>query len=231
MTSIRLFDLAGEDPQRRFSPACWKTRLALAHKAAPVETIPWRFTEKEAIAKSGRGTVPVIVSKDQWISDSWTIAEHLERAFPDAPSLFGGEIGHALARFVNHWVDAVLLPGIFGLIAVDIHNHLTPQDQAYFRSSREQRMGTTLEAFVANRDDRVAAVRGSMQPLRQTLKSQGFLSGDSPLYADYAVFGVFQWARCTSSFQILERDDPVLAWRDRILDLFGGLARDVPSYN
>ncbi|MBX9647038.1 MAG: glutathione S-transferase family protein [Xanthobacteraceae bacterium] len=231
MTSVRLFDLAGEDPQRRFSPACWKTRLALAHKAVPVETTAWRFTEKEAIAKSGRGTVPVIVNRDRWISDSWSIAEYLEDTFPDAPSLFGGEVGQALARFLNHWADMVLVPSIFGLIAMDIHDHLAPQDLTYFRSSREQRIGMTLEALVASRDDRVAAIRASMQPLRQTLKSQQFLGGDSPRYADYAVFGPFQWARCVSPFQILERDDPVFAWRNRILDLFGGLARNVPSYD
>jgi hypothetical protein len=39
----------GEDTARRFSPFCWRIRVALAHKGLTVETIPWRFTEKAAI--------------------------------------------------------------------------------------------------------------------------------------------------------------------------------------
>jgi glutathione S-transferase len=87
----------------------------------------------------------------------------------------------------------------------------------------------TLEAFVADRDTRVSAFRESLTPLRLTFKTQPFLGGDHPLYADYAVFGSFQWARCTSSFALLAADDPVRLWRDRVLDLFDGLARQAPG--
>ena len=59
--TLRLYDLAGAQPERRFSPYCWRIRLALAHKNLPVETIPWRFTEKAEIAASGQTLVPVLV--------------------------------------------------------------------------------------------------------------------------------------------------------------------------
>jgi Glutathione S-transferase, N-terminal domain len=52
--TLRLYYLAGAEPERRFSPYCWRIRLALAHKNLPVETIPWRFTEKAEIAASGQ---------------------------------------------------------------------------------------------------------------------------------------------------------------------------------
>ncbi|MDE1903950.1 MAG: glutathione S-transferase N-terminal domain-containing protein, partial [Alphaproteobacteria bacterium] len=39
---LKLFDLAGADDDRRFSPYCWRVKLALAHKGLPVETVPWR---------------------------------------------------------------------------------------------------------------------------------------------------------------------------------------------
>jgi glutathione S-transferase len=55
--------------------------------------------------------------------------------------------------------------------------------------------------------------------------------GAEPLYADYAVFGPFQWARCISPFELLEKEDPVRLWRDRLLDRFGGLARKSPAYD
>jgi hypothetical protein len=44
-----LYELAGADENRRFSPYCWRIRMALAHKGLDVECIPWRFTEKDAL--------------------------------------------------------------------------------------------------------------------------------------------------------------------------------------
>jgi glutathione S-transferase len=52
-----------------------------------------------------------------------------------------------------------------------------------------------------------------------------------PINADYIVFGAFQWARAISDFELLAADDPLRAWRGRMLDLFGGLARGTPAYS
>jgi glutathione S-transferase len=87
--TLGLFDLAGAEPERRFSPYCWRIRMALAHKNLPVETIPWRFTDKAEIAASGQASVPVLADGNHWVADSWTIANYLEDKFPDSPSLFG----------------------------------------------------------------------------------------------------------------------------------------------
>jgi glutathione S-transferase len=108
--ALTLYDLAGADPDRRFSPYCWRIRLALAHKELPVETIPWRFTDKEMIAFSGQGRVPVLVDAGKSLAGSWTIANYLEQKYPDH-SLFDGDVGTALTRFVESWTDTVLLPG------------------------------------------------------------------------------------------------------------------------
>ena len=48
--SLKLFELVGTDASRPFSPFCWRTRMALAHKGLSAETIPWCFTDKPAIA-------------------------------------------------------------------------------------------------------------------------------------------------------------------------------------
>src|SRR6185437_13134820 len=42
--SLKLFELVGADASRPFSPFCWRTRMALAHKGLSAETIPWCFT-------------------------------------------------------------------------------------------------------------------------------------------------------------------------------------------
>ena len=228
--TLRLYDLAGADPDRRFSPYCWRTRLALAHKGLAVETVPWRFTEKAEIAASGQGLVPVLVDGDRWVSDSWTIANYLEDTYPDRPSLFGGAAARSLTRYYSVLADG-LVAAIFPFIALDILDRIAAEDRDYFRASREKRVGMTLEAFVAGREAKLAAFRASLTPLRRTLTAQPYFAGDEPLYADYAVFGPFQWARCISPFELLEKDDPVRLWRDRLLDRFGGLARKSPAYD
>ena len=219
----KLYDLAGADPDRRFSPYCWRTKLALAHKGLEVETIPWRFTERDVIAFSGQGRVPVLVDGETVVSDSWSIANYLEDTYPDRPSLFGGAGGRALARFVNSWADTVQLGGMIRLVVADIHAHLHEKDRGYFRESREKRFGATLEQVAFDREQRLPAFRQSLDPLRLTLKSQPFLAGEAPAYADYIVFGGFQWCRCISAFTLLEPDDLVAQWRERIFALFDGM--------
>jgi glutathione S-transferase len=224
----RLFELVGADPARRFSPACWRSRMALAHKGLDAESVPWRFTEADAIAFAGSTTVPVLVDGDAVVADSWRIAEYLERAYPDRPALFGG--AQAELRFLAAWTDTVLNPAILRFILTDVFALLRPSEQPYFRESRERRFGTTLEAVVADREVRLPGFRALIEPLRVTLRAQPFLAGDAPAYADHIVFGSFQWARCTSPFPLLEPDDPVALWRGRMLDLHGGLARRAPGH-
>lgn len=227
---ITMYDLAGVEADRRFSPFCWRARMALAHKGLAVETVPWRFTEKDKLPTPNAGRVPVIVDGDTVVHDSSAIADYLETRYPDRPSLFGGEIGRALARFVQNWTETVLQTGLIRLVVLDIWRHIGPADQQYFRESREARLGITLEEAVADRESRLPAFRASLDPLRRTVERQDFVSGKAPAYADYIVFGAFQWARSISDFALLAADDPVNAWRGRMLDLYGGLARQTRAY-
>jgi glutathione S-transferase len=224
-----LYDLAAADPDRRFSPYCWRTKMALAHKGLPAETIPWRFTEKDVIAPSGQALVPVLVDNGRWIADSWAIANYLEDTYPQAPSLFGGAAGRSLTRYYSAAADA-LAPPIARMLVLDIFERIHDKDRAYFRESREKRFGMTLEAAAADREQRLPAFRESLVPLRAALKTQAFFGGDSPLYADYAFFGPFQWARCISPFRILDAADPLDAWLRRLLERFDGMAGKAPAY-
>ena len=228
--AILLYDLAGAEADRRFSPFCWRTKMALAHKRLEVETVPWRFTEKDKLPQPNQGRVPVIVDNRRVVHDSAAIAEYLEAQYPDRPPLFGDATAKALTRFVQNWTETVVQPALVGLVVLDICRHSAPQDQDYFRRSREERFGTTLENVVKDRETRLPALRDSLAPLRRTVERQNFLGGEAPSYADYVVFGAFQWARAISDFELLAADDPVAAWRGRLLDAFGGLARRSPAY-
>jgi glutathione S-transferase len=171
----------------------------------------------------------VLVDAEKTLSGSWTIANYLEQKHPDRPSLFDGRPRTALTRFIESWTDKVLLPGLMPLILIDVFAHLHEKDRAYFRSSREQRLGMTLEAACADRDKKVMDFRQTLEPLRATLEMQSFLAGEAPNYADYIVFGGFMWARSTSPFNLLEEADPVALWCARLLDRFE-VARMAPGY-
>jgi glutathione S-transferase len=228
--AIIMYDLCGAEADRRFSPFCWRARMALAHKGIAVDTRPWRFTEKDKLPQPNAGRVPVIVDGDKVVHDSAAIAEYLEERYPDRPSLYGGETGRGLARFVQNWTEAVVHIGLIRLVLLDIYRQLDRENQEYFRADREKRFGMTLEDFVGDRNARLPAFRASLDPLRRTVERQDFVSGTAPAWADYIVFGAFQWARAVSDFEVLAESDPVRAWRGRMLGLFDGLAARAPAY-
>jgi hypothetical protein len=77
-----------------------------------------------------------------------------------------------------------------------------------------------LEAVAADREANVVVFRKTLEPLRTILAAQPYFGGGASAYADYVVFGFFQWARCISSFPLLLRDDPVWVWREQLLAAF-----------
>lgn len=227
MTQLKLFELAGADPELRFSPYCWKVRMALAHKGLQADGVPWRFTDTDDIAFSGQKLVPVLVDGKQSIHDSWTIALYLEEHFPERPSLFGSDSAIPLALFINSWADSKLAPALSPILLPDIFDRIHEKDRAYFRETREKRFGR-LEDLTPKRAAYLEALKQTLQPLRVMLKKQAFIAGTKPAYADYAVFGMFMWARCTSDISLLDADDPVYDWRERMLDAFDAMARRAP---
>ena len=223
-----MYELVGADKNRRFSPYCWRIRMALAHKGLDVECIPWHFTEKDKIKFSGQERVPVLIDGNKTIADSWEIAKYLENAYPDRPSL---KLEHGEILFIKFWSETVLHPEMLQLLVLDIHDNLRPEDQNYFRESREKMFGKTLEEVVSNRQELLPRIQKLLVPLRSTLSKQEYLSGESQGFSDYIVFGAFQWARCISNFSILDSDDIVYKWREKMLYMHEGIALDAVGYS
>ena len=191
--------------------------------------MPTPFTSVPAVEGGVSKTVPVIRDGDEVVADSFTIALYLDDAYPNRPTLFGGEGGRAMARFIERWSQLTLHPYLGASVLTDIHARLAPPDQAYFRENREQRYGKTLEEVAAPRETQLAAFRASLEPLRNMLTYQPYIGGETPLYPDYIVFGAFQWVRVMSPFPMLAGDDPISVWFERLLDLHAGLGRSVAA--
>ncbi len=108
--AITMYDLAGVEADRRFSPFCWRAKMALAHKGLAVETVPWRFTEKDKLPQPNAGRVPVIRDGDRVVHDSTAIADYLEERYPDRPSLFGARTAFIVG------LTSALVGGLSGLV-------------------------------------------------------------------------------------------------------------------
>ena len=196
--------------------------MAIAHKGLDAHFRPWRFSDRSLDPSFSR--VPVLLHGTETIADSWRIAEYLEKTYPLRPGLFA-PAGVELARFVNRWADT-LIPAMARVIVLEVYQCLDPADQPYFRASRERFFHDSLEVLVADRPARLAELRTALEPLRQIVKRQAFLHGETPAYADYCAFGLFMWARCCSRVEVLTQGDPIQRWREQLLDVFDGMAKN-----
>lgn len=223
---MKFYDLSGAD-SKRFSPFGWRVRMSLAHLSMEenIEVELVKFSQKDKLKFSGQELVPVLHDNTEIISDSWRIAEYLEKNYTDQPTLFSSPTNKSNEKFVSSWVDNQVHPLIAKCVVRDILDVIDPNDRDYFRRSREHRFGMSLEEIVANREETRTLLKRTLFPVRKVLELNPFLGGTSASFADYSVFGAIMWARITSSFEILEDHDPIIDWRERMLDLYNGLAR------
>jgi glutathione S-transferase len=200
--------------------------MALAHKGLAFDTHPVLLSDKPSIAFSGGKTVPILRDGETVVRDSWKIAEYLEARYPDRPELFGGSVGRGLSQTLNVWADRVLVPAMMQVIVADIHERVDPADRDYFRSSMENALKGKIEDLGAASGKAAERLLRTLEPLAAVLKRQPCFCGAAPAYGDYIVFSVFQWARIMCPRELLAADDPLAAWRERMLDLHGGFARN-----
>ena len=225
----QLFELCAEDRGIRFSPFVWRVIFCLAHKGLEFERTPLMFLEKEPYADSDSIALPVLKDSDTWVSDSLQIAQYLEATYPENP-LFGSEVAVGQAPLLNNFFNQTIVAGLFPMLAADVCDQLSSENAAYFRKTREPNFGgATLEEVREKRGDMVEGFRASLNPMRATLDKQNFLCGDAPAWADYVAMGPFMWARIISDFDPIANDDPINAWRERMLDLFNGLGRSAKT--
>jgi glutathione S-transferase len=223
---LRLYELALQDG-RSASPFVWRIRYALAHKGIAYETVYLGFTEIPTIFGGKFKTVPILEHGETVLNESWDIADYLDRAFPDKPLLFNTPAEYALVRFMDTWFMNEVMRKMFRVYIKDVHDAARPQDQPYFRESREKNMkGKTLESFTADRAAYLPAIRTALAPLRLHLSKYPFLGGSTPNFADYIALGGFYWAASAGTLPLLERDDSLRDWLSRGFDLYGGIARE-----
>lgn len=176
-----------------------------------------------------RPKVPIIRDGEKVVADLFSIALYLEDKHPERPSLFKGEGGRAMARFVEGWSQMTIHPYVNIVILMPVHDMLDAANRAYFRESRERIFGRKLEEVAADRDAKRDGFIRSLEPMRKMFHSQPYIGGDEPLFSDYIVFGAFQWVRVLTPFKLLDEGDPVLDWFERCLDVHGGIVHEIAA--
>lgn len=213
--TILLHDLCGAG-DLRFSPYCARVKMALALKGVAYTTTPVAFREIAGIGDGSFRTVPVIRDGDRWIADSFAIACHLDDSYP-GPQLFpGGGASRAAARWHEATLGAMVHIPAMPMVALSIHDGLQPGDRAYFRESREARLGRSLEAAAEDRATRIVEYRKTaFLPFRHVLSRFPYLGGDAPTFLDCMAYGSLHWLHAVSDLDWFGGDDVLQGWFDR----------------
>src|SRR4029079_15212540 len=118
--TILLYELVGADAARPYSPHCWKTAMSLAHKGLDFKSVPTRFLDVPKVEGGVSKTVPVIRDGDHVVADSFAIALYLDETYPERPTLFAGDGGKAMARFIERWSQLTIHPYVTTAALLDI---------------------------------------------------------------------------------------------------------------
>jgi hypothetical protein len=190
--TILLYELVGRDPERPFSPHCWKVRLALRHMGLAFRTVPVPFTGVPAI-EGGSAIVRfcgTAIPSSRTPSRSRNIWKRPTRTGRACSAGKAAAICRAssragrCARSIRPWG---------ALRSSTFTTAWTPPTRII--SARAGKRAPRPAAGSSGRGtgaaDRPVPATARAR-LRALLEKQPFLGGPAPLFADYIVFGAFQ---------------------------------------
>ncbi|MFC4254694.1 glutathione S-transferase family protein [Altererythrobacter xixiisoli] len=208
------------------SPFVWATKLALGHKGFDPDIVPGGFTGIAERTGGKTERLPAIVDKGEWILDSWLIAEHLDAAYPDRPTLIGDPGIRPSAQMNEAWLWQNAVGPWMTCYLVAYRDRSLPQDHDYVTSTRERMFGNRkLEDIIVGREDRLPQISANLELLRSTLRENPWFGGETPNYTDHRLLACFLWLASVCDTPALVEDDPLRDWIDRGFDLYGGLGR------
>ncbi|GJN87242.1 hypothetical protein Rhopal_000187-T1 [Rhodotorula paludigena] len=244
------YDLVGHHGGPFYSPNTWKTRLSLLAKGVEFDEREVTYLElREMAPRIGveRPAVPLLEFPDgTFLSDSWAIAEWLDKTYPDQPSLFlpdaptPVQLDSPEMTLAKNY--ALLFSGGFGdsdsmwstfyeLSAQGICDSMTdPMQKEYFTSDYKQGFKDAWK-WLQSRD--------RVLPLNPVLAKTPFLSGHQPGFVDFIAYGRYHMMRsacpadCKAVWFRPDEIPHVGAWIERIgkrweKELEGAMARLPP---
>lgn len=201
-----------------FSPNTWKTRMGLLHKKASFKTIPVTLLDVRGDlsrrSKQPQISAPAIELPDGTIIyDSFRIAEWLENAYPNAPSLFTGDgkltsearqeciiLGKNYARMMDLGLGASKPEWAvwFDLFFPKLDKLIKGEDlRAYFVSDIRHGPQGYQKLMSLDRQEYIRRAKMNIQPLVQILKERPneYFQGTHSGQVDYIIFGRYAYCR------------------------------------
>lgn len=224
--SILLYEHVAKNGQV-VDPYSWRVRLALSHMNIKVKRVPislYKFREK--FKNENLSILPAIVDGNRKIETSWEVATYLERNFPEAPTIFGGEVGTHLAKFIHAWAEKNILKHLYALIGDKVYEILEKDDQPLFKEFLESKYNLRYDLLGHQNDNKLLKFRQSLDPFRLAMLDRPYLSGEMPAYADFILYGPLMWAEEIFGDKILESNDIISLWKSKMDELFSHLWPD-----
>lgn len=223
MSQLKLYELTNANGAST-SPFVWRVKFVLQAKGLAYESRPVSFLDIQHLARTVRAdlkTVPILERDGMLLNESWAIVVWLDQTYPDLPPIFSSTAELAMVKFFDKWFGTQILPLMFRSCALEIHEHLRREEQAYFRSSRELMLGRAIEDVAAYADIYLARMREAFLPVRLALRHAPYLGGEQPNYADFIAWSAFLAFAPVVSKPLLTPDDTLRAWLARGAALAG----------
>lgn len=252
---IKFYDLVPSiDSNIFFSPNTWKTRLCLLHKGVKFETVPTTLLDFRGILSQRSNqpeiSAPAIELPDgTFIYDSFRIAEWLETAYPDAPSLFTGDgkvsrdariehvaMGKNYARLIDLGLGAskpewavwfeLFFPHLDCLMQGD-------ELRTYFTSDVRHGPQGYQKLLKLDRQELIRRAKANVQPLAQVLRERSgeYFQGKFPGQVDYVVFGRYAYCRMLNPELAQEiwqdQDEDLRQWIEKLSNAYDKHAQTI----
>ncbi|XP_006456491.1 hypothetical protein AGABI2DRAFT_195590 [Agaricus bisporus var. bisporus H97] len=206
---ITFYDIAVKDPIKTASPNTWKTRFVLNYKKLPYKTVYLEFSDIEnefkklGIPPSGAAgqpwppyTCPSIIdhsNNNTPMTESYAIAEYLDKAYPDTPKVFPPGTEALQAAFYARFSQVMYL--LHPLISPKVPECLNSPAKEHFIRSRSELLGMPLADFEPKGEERVEAwkkVQAAFDTFHGWLKQSSgpYFMGETVTFADFVVGGV-----------------------------------------
>ncbi|KAJ3510854.1 hypothetical protein NLJ89_g4436 [Agrocybe chaxingu] len=214
--TVTLYDLAATTlPKDPLSPNTRKARYCLNYKRIPYKTQWVEYADIEPLFKtlgiaptskkpdgSALYTVPAIYdpATGAYVSDSFAIAQYLDKTYPDTPKIFPSGTVSLQAAFDDAFIGN--LGAMWGFVLLAAATKLSPASEEFYRRTRRETFGKALEEMVPKGDEAVKAWKafeaglGMVDAWYQRGEGKGvYLLGNTPSWGDFVVVSVLNALR------------------------------------
>jgi len=201
-----------DELEPNLSPHVWKTKLDLAYLEVPYSPLNHTFVEITGNLcedyNVNKITVPTLKHDDGHVTDSWQIAEYLEKTYavPGKSLFLGSPAGKDFCKFVETWANFQFASEIRPMIMPKVYERLDPESAEYFIRTKFQNNYDMMKMMTARLSDaawiesQCATVRARLQLLEshlswQSAQGKGLWIGGAPSHADFVIYGFYAWSR------------------------------------